>query len=369
MFGIGSRVVGGALAVVLTAISTDALAQEREGWCKKSGEFVVGSLGYTELECNCEIGLFTDAPGLIYRFRSEPVIGGVKSGGPAAGKLRAGDVITAIDGHLITTREGGRRFGAMAPGVPVTLTVRREGLEREVTITPVAECERVMLESPLPPAAPEGPGLPEPAVPVGQPDRGLEASRAVSSRPPLSLAIPLPPPKDVIPDGWMGFSFSCSDCTAHREGDTLVWSFPVRPIVDRVEQGSPAHQAGIRAGDLLSAIDGAPLTSTEGGRLFGAVAPGDTVNFLYSRNGRERSARLVAGERVAAGWSVLQPPPKAAVARPVDESQPSTTRYSGTVGDAHILVTGGPITVTRTEDEVVIRSQDITVRIRSTGGS
>jgi membrane-associated protease RseP (regulator of RpoE activity) len=356
--------VSSLIVLGLIVAPTNAVAQEQEGWCKKSGEFVVGSLGYTELECNCEIGLFSDTQQLIYRFRSEPVIGGVQSGGPADGKLRAGDVITAIDGHLITTREGGRRFGGLQPGTPVTLTVRRDGRERDVTITPVADCERVTFDAP-----PPVPGQPVPPHPAGQPDRGLAASRAISSR--LSPGIPVPPlpPKDIMPEGWMGFSFSCSDCIAHRDGDTLTWSFPERPIVDRVEPGSPAQEAGIRAGDLLTAINGTSLTSPEGGRLFGAVAPGDMVTFAYSRNGRERSAHLVAGERVEAGWEVLQPPPKAPAPSLGLEVQPGTTRFSGTVGDAHILVTGGPITVNRTDDEIVIRSQDITVRIRKTSGS
>jgi len=364
MFGIGSRTANSALVVALIATPAVALTQEQQGWCKKSGEFVVGALGYTELECNCEIGLFTDTQQFIYRFRSEPVIGGVKSGGPAEGKLRAGDVITAIDGYLITTAEGGRRFGGLEPGTPVNLTVRRGGREREVTITPVAECERVRFDTPLP-----APGQPVPPRPAGQPDRGLAASRAISSRRPPGMPVPPPSPKDIIPEGWMGFSFSCSDCSASRDGETLVWSFTERPTVDRVEPGSPASRAGLRAGDLLIAINGTAMTSPEGGRLFGAVHSGDTVAFSYVRNGRERSAQLVAGERIAEGWELLRPPPKAPAPSPDDEPQPGTTRFSGTVGDAHILVTGGPITVNRTNEEIVIRSQDITVRIRKTGGS
>jgi len=39
------------------------------------------------------------------------------------------------------------------------------------------------------------------------------------------------------------------------------------------------------------------------------------------------------------------------------------TRFTGVVGDAHIVVTGRPITVSHTDTEVVIQSQDIVVRI------
>ncbi len=51
------------------------------------------------------------------------------------------------------------------------------------------------------------------------------------------------------------------------------------------------------------------------------------------------------------------------------------TRFSGWVGDAFIQVTGSPVTVTvnhtaddHMADELIIRSNDITVRIRQTGG-
>jgi hypothetical protein len=41
-------------------------------------------------------------------------------------------------------------------------------------------------------------------------------------------------------------------------------------------------------------------------------------------------------------------------------------RFTGTVGNAAVQVTGAPVSVTQTEDEIVIRSADITVRIRRT---
>jgi membrane-associated protease RseP (regulator of RpoE activity) len=340
MFTIGSRrlLSGVAAAVLATGVAASAHAQE--DWCKKSGEFLVGSLGYTKLECNCEIGLFEDPRRMIYRFRSEPVIHGIAEGGPADGLLEDRDVITAIDGVLITTREGGRRFGALEPGTPVTLTIRRDGREREVTVTPVAECERVNIDPP--PPTPDVPGVPE--------------------------TIP-PPPPDVLPEGWMGFSISCNHCVVRKDGEAAVWSFPEGPVVERVEPGSPAHTAGLRAGDRLTAIDGLRLTEAEGGRIFGAVQPGDTVEFQFVRNSGERSVRLVAGEWVTDRPLPRVPPPDPFAPPPDNLPLRGVTRFSGMVGDSHVLVTGGPITVTRTENEIVITSKDISVRIRSSGGS
>jgi len=58
--------------------------------------------------------------------------------------------------------------------------------------------------------------------------------------------------------------------------------------------------------------------------------------------------------------------PKAMVAVRPREPVPveEVTRFSGALGDTQVLVTGGPITVSRTETEIVIRSQDIVVRVR-----
>ena len=46
-----------------------------------------------------------------------------------AGKLHTGDILIAIDGVLITTRDGGRRLANLRPGVPITLRIRRDGKE------------------------------------------------------------------------------------------------------------------------------------------------------------------------------------------------------------------------------------------------
>lgn len=68
---------------------------------------------------------------VTYRFTSEPKIRKVDPAGPAAGILREGDVIAAIDGRLITTNEGGFRFGNPVEGKPVTPTIRRGGSEKK----------------------------------------------------------------------------------------------------------------------------------------------------------------------------------------------------------------------------------------------
>src|SRR3954470_6579837 len=123
------------LAVVcLLTISSTAAAQQIAARACVSGA-VVADLGYDGTSCvNCTV-----YNGSI-QYLTEPSISQIRDGGPADGKLRENDVLVAIDGSLITTRAAWRKMRALSPGEPVTLTVRRNGSEREVTITPDSRC-------------------------------------------------------------------------------------------------------------------------------------------------------------------------------------------------------------------------------------
>jgi putative serine protease PepD len=63
--------------------------------------------------------------------------GGVQANSPASrAGLRPGDVITAIDGKAVTSTEGFiTSIGVYAPGQAVTLTVRRAGAVKHITLT------------------------------------------------------------------------------------------------------------------------------------------------------------------------------------------------------------------------------------------
>jgi len=61
----------------------------------------------------------------------------VLSGTPAAGTLRSGDVLVAVDGERVDTREGLSSYLELrtSPGDTVTLTLRRGGERRQVELT------------------------------------------------------------------------------------------------------------------------------------------------------------------------------------------------------------------------------------------
>jgi serine protease Do len=73
--------------------------------------------------------------------------------------------------------------------------------------------------------------------------------------------------------------------------ESLGMTEPYGAIFDRPEPGSPAAAAGIEAGDVLTAINGARLVhSSEFARIISATAPGTTV---YLDTWRDRQAMQV----------------------------------------------------------------------------
>jgi membrane-associated protease RseP (regulator of RpoE activity) len=169
-----------------------------------------------------------------------------------------------------------------------------------------------------------------------------------------------------MPEGWFGFSIRCSECGISQSDrdSTPVWDFSSPPTVESVEPGSPADRAGIREGDRITHIDGRAITTAEAGARFGGVQPGQSVTFGIRRDGVTRDVSVTAGKRVEEPAPAPTPRPGRP---PRPQRGPEARRFSGVIGDALVEVTGGPITVQRTDDEIVIRSADITVRIKRTG--
>lgn len=196
------------------------------------------------------------------RFETEPRVRGVRGYGPAAGRLQDGDLLLAVDGQPITTPAGARRLSKIAAGERVRLSVRRGEELREVTITAGQRC------IPHPPAPPHAPAPPR-----------------VSDAPP-------PPPNELMPEGWLGFTLECRDCG--EDESTGAFHFRAPPVVVSVEPGSPAARAGLQAGDRLTHVDGVSLVSEEGWPRLQAILPGHEVRFTYTRGGRTHQASMRA---------------------------------------------------------------------------
>ncbi len=63
-----------------------------------------------------------------------------------------------------------------------------------------------------------------------------------------------------------------------------------------MEKGAPADEAGLKAGDVVTAVDGAPIeTARELARKIAALGPGKTAEITYLRAGAEKKAKLKLG--------------------------------------------------------------------------
>jgi hypothetical protein len=322
----------GSLALTPTLLegqSVSVAATCSEGWS------TLGALGISEFSCDCT---FDSNGNPAWRFRGEPEIKSISSNGPAAGRLRVGDVLVAIDGMLITTRAAGARLAHLEPGEPLTLTVRRGNREIEVRITPDEPCDPPTPPPAAPVATPAD--VPTPRPPVATARGGVPVPRA-----PRATTVPggrLVPPSAPTPPlpassgAWFGFGISCHNCEmnvtnysdierAEEELRVLIdrtdrdndspevraarvrvrnlrkantrWRFSEYPTLFSVDPGSPAADAGLRRGDVLLRIDGKSLLTAEGAGRFIEVEPGESVAFTYRRGGTERTVQVRAIDR------------------------------------------------------------------------
>ena len=67
-------------------------------------------------------------------------------------------------------------------------------------------------------------------------------------------------------------------------------------VLGEVESGSAAEQAGLQAGDVVTAVDGRVVEGPDG--LVAAIrsmAPGDQVTLTYERNGETATTTVTLG--------------------------------------------------------------------------
>ncbi len=319
----------------------------------------VGSLGITGIKCE-RCRFITEGGASRAVFFTEPTILSLDPEKPSSRVLRAGDVIVAIEGNLITTAEGSLRYSSLPPSRDVNLRVRRDGRLLDLLVPTGAVC-------PTPAQAPEpdvvGQAIPDPAIPPPPPKWTLERGLPIPPVPdtePVTDTFPEPSgldPVEIPPRVSLGFGFQCSHCSfSDNRGAPGEWSFPEPPNIF-VMPGSEAWRAGLRSGDEILAIGGLPITSEEGGRMFAAIKPGDRVTWTVERLGDTLRATTTARQQR-----------EEVVVRP-DAGPPSfgepPLRFSGTVGNTSVEVRGGRVTVTESEDGrvIVIRTRDAEIRL------
>lgn len=221
--------------------------------------------------------------------------------------LQAADTLVRIDGIDLTSGAGGRRFGEVREGQPITFGVRRGGAERTVTVVPgprpkdwPPKDHKVM--KPATPLARAGADTLWPRLRArldslhvrlalrlhdslwaGDPqerERWVDlirdsirfeldwlATQVLTRRPGAAVAAGAPWP-------WMGDSIAIAvgwnvvagaQMAVLSEGlrDYFPGADSGGVLVLRVAEGTPAERAGLRAGDIIVGVRGKPVASVE----------------------------------------------------------------------------------------------------------
>jgi hypothetical protein len=288
-----------ALAMALWGVPR-ALAQEERAECADP----VGELGIGEMRCSsgrCLRGWAFQGGRLITTFTTEPSVHALKP--PASGVLEEGDVIVSVDGKLSTTTEASRRLRLLEPGDRVRLRIRRDGVERDVTITAAPTCD-FLRHGVLAIDREAGRDLAEALKHLDENlDIRIEGLDELSRN--LELRV-LPELENldfdfqfdfdslhggllgrVEPPYELGLELTCGFFCGWRrgEGDTVEWRGQYPPKVAGVVAGGPADRAGIREGDVLLLLDGHSFVGEEGGRALGRLGPGRPLTLQYLKGG------------------------------------------------------------------------------------
>lgn len=102
------------------------------------------------------------------------------------------------------------------------------------------------------------------------------------------------------PAAWLGVSYDVRWIEAGGSCESQL-------LVQAVVPGSPAARAGVRAGDLVFAIDGEGLPPTRLAALAARLAPGDSVRLAIRRDGSTRRVIAVAERRPDSPRRLVRP--------------------------------------------------------------
>jgi serine protease Do len=100
--------------------------------------------------------------------------------------------------------------------------------------------------------------------------------------------------KGIVSRGWIGVKIQP---VTPEIADSLGLKSAKGALIAQPQRGAPAEAAGLRAGDVIVAVNGEPIENArELARRIAAMGPGKTVELTYLRSGAERSAKLTLGK-------------------------------------------------------------------------
>lgn len=286
--------IGRTMGITALALALAAPVRAQESDCP-AGFRPEGDLGIRQLRCSsgrCLRGFAFEDGHLIQTFTTEPSVHELLP--PADEVLEEGDVLVSVDGSLSTTSEAARKLAEVDPGDRVRLRIRRDGVEKDVTITATATCDPVhRWVFAFDPEATRRWG--DAMKDLDWDELGRDFERHVL--PDLeNLDLDFQFDFDTLgygllaraaPPYELGLELTCGFFCGWRrgEGDSVVWRGQHPPRVAGVVEGGPADRAGIREGDVLLLLDGHSFVGEEGGRALGRLRPGSSLTLQYLRGG------------------------------------------------------------------------------------
>lgn len=213
-----------------------------------------------------------------------------EDGAAAAAGLRPGDLLTHVNGHSLTSDDGGRLIFRARAGERLEIRYERDGETAETVLVVGGEPARI-----------GGVSLYSEDSNWGSALGRLAGALGIGAAPPAPDAPALANGSSLMVSGetWgpsaLGAVFHwCDECAWIVQNGVTRWEMSDYPRVAEVTPEGAADVAGLRPGDVLTHVDGLDMKTDEAAMLFLNARDGDRLQVRYLRDGRELSTVLVA---------------------------------------------------------------------------
>jgi C-terminal processing protease CtpA/Prc len=243
------------LSIIMLAATPFALGAQA---CNKGPGSAFGVTGYTCTQCQVE---WKTADDQTYTFSSAPTVISTTE----SSELKRGDVIEAVDGRPITTRQGAEIFVKPSNGEH-SVTVRRNGSRTDIK-TRAMSCGSDQQTT----------------------ARDISWQRATSIIAGQQILQVKPTPSES--QSRFGFAVACiPSCTKVRSSSdpgVAYWKYDDYPLIAAVRKDGPAERAGLRNGDVVTKVDGISVLEEKGALKLFQSEGATTLNITVSREGKE----------------------------------------------------------------------------------